>query len=138
MPLFARKKEAGAQAFVVALLNENCSALKERIEGPRLEGRVNLTLVVSVVPLDDGKPAVRKAFYATSKEFSASGVALMVDHPCGIEEAVLGFNRRGTMVWLRAKARHLYPMGGGFFQLGFRLLERIEPSDFPELAKISL
>lgn len=100
MPLFARKKESAVQAFLVSLLNENCSALRERLDGPRLEGRVNLTLVLMVVPIEHGKPATRRAFCATTKEFSTTGVALVVDQPYGIEEAILGFRRRGTTTWV--------------------------------------
>ena len=55
MPLFARKKESAVQAFVVSLLNQNCHALQERLDGPRLEGRVNLTMVVMVVPVEEKK-----------------------------------------------------------------------------------
>ena len=138
MPLFARKKDTAVQSFLVSLLNENCPALREQLDGPRLEGRVNLTLVLIVVPVEQGKPHPRKAFCATTKEFSSNGVALVVDRPYGIEEAMLGFRRRGSMTWLRAKARHLNPMGGGFFQLGLRLTERLETGDCPELTKLSI
>ena len=136
MPLFARKKESAVQAFLVSLLNENCHSLRERLDGPRLEGRVNLTLVLMVVPVEQGRPQPRRAFCATTKEFSTNGVALVVDRPYGIEEAVLGFRRRGATTWLRAKARHLNPLGGGFFQLGLRLTERLETGECPELAKL--
>jgi hypothetical protein len=138
MPLFARKKDTAVQSFLVSLLNENCPALRERLDGPRLEGRVNLTLALMVVPIEHGKPLPRRAFCATSKEFSTTGVALVVDRPYGIEEAMLGFRRRGAMTWLRAKARHLHPMGGGFFQLGLRLTERLETGDCPELTNLML
>jgi hypothetical protein len=138
MPLFTRKKESGVQSFLVSLLNENCRALRDQIEGPRLEGRVNLTLVLTIVPIEHGKPLPKRAFCATTKEFSTTGVALVVDRPHGIDEALLGFRRRGTMVWLRAKARHLHPLGGGFFQLGMRLTERLEASDCRELANLAL
>jgi hypothetical protein len=136
MPLFAKKKDTSVQAFVVAMLNQNCPALRDRLDGPRIEGRINLTKVVMVVPIEDGKLATARAFTATTKEFSSTGVAVVVDHPCGLDEAVLGFRWRGNFVWLRAKARHLHPMGGGFFQLGFRMTERVNLADYPELAKI--
>jgi len=136
MPLFARRKESAVQGFIVSLLNQNCHAIQERLDGPRLEGRVNLTLVVTVIPVEDGKLIYRRAFSSITKEFSTSGVALVVDQPCGLDEAVLGFRNRGSTAWIRAKARHLHPMGGGFYQLGFRLTERLEPSDHPELANL--
>lgn len=138
MPLFSRKKDTGVQSFIVSLLNENCPALRDRLDGPRVEGRVNLTLVLMVVPIEEGKPLPRRAFCATTKEFSSNGVALVVDRPYGIEEAMLGFRRRGSTIWLRAKARHLHPMGGGFFQLGLRLTERLQTGDCPELANLAL
>jgi hypothetical protein len=138
MPLFSRKKESGVQSFIVSLLNENCSALRERLDGPRVEGRVNLTIVLTVVPIEDGRPLTRRAFCATTKEFSSNGVAVVVDQPYGIEEAIIGFRRRGSTIWMRAKARHLNPMGGGFFQLGLRLTERLETDDCPELANLAL
>ena len=136
MPLFARKKESAVQAFVVSLLNQNCHALQERLEGPRLEGRVNLTMVVMVVPVEEKKPLIRRAFTAITKEFSSSGVAVVVDHPYGPDEALLGFRWRGSITWIRAKAKHLHPMGGGFFQVGFRMTERLHSADHPELAKL--
>jgi hypothetical protein len=136
MPLFARKEEMGVQAFVVALLNQNCRALQEKLDGPRLEGRVNLTTVVMVVPFEEKKPQIRRAFAALTKEFSTSGVAVVVDHPYGPDESLLGFRWRGEITWVRAKAKHLHPMGGGFFQIGFRLMTRLHASDYPELAKL--
>ena len=91
-----------------------------------------------VVPVEDGRPLLDQAFCATTKEFSSSGVALVLDRPRGLDEALLGFRQRGSTVWLRAKARHLQPMGGGFFQLGCRLTERVQPDDCPELADLVL
>lgn len=136
MPLFTRRKDYAVQTFVVALLNQNCPALRDQLDGPRVEGRVNLTKVVMVVPVEDKKLVVRQAFTAVTKEFSSSGVAVAVDHPCGLDEAVLGFRWRGNITWIRAKAKHLHPMGGGFFHLGFRMTERLNAADHPELTKL--
>ncbi|MGA2254087.1 MAG: hypothetical protein ABSG53_05440 [Thermoguttaceae bacterium] len=136
MALFARKEEKGVQAFVVSLLNQNCHALRDKLDGPRLEGRVNLTTVVMVVPVEEKEPQIRQVFTAITKEFSSSGVAVVVDHPCGPDEALLGFRWRGNITWIRAKAKHLHPMGGGFFQLGFRMTQRLHSADYPELAKL--
>lgn len=138
MRLFANNKRFAVQGFVVKLLNVNCSAVLAQREGPRLEGRVNLTLVVMVVPLKDGKPDLRHAFSAVSKEFSSSGVAIVLDQPLGLDEVMLGFRWRGGVTWLRAKAKHLNPMGGGFFQLGFRMTEKLAIGDYPELETITL
>ena len=137
MLLFARKKESTVQTFIVSLLNNNCPALRQQADGPRIEGRVNLTMVLMVVPVEERKPLPRRAFAAVSKEFSSSGVAVVVDRPAGLDEAFLGFRWRGDIVWVRAKAKHLHPMGAGFYQLGFRLTEMLSISDYPELAKLA-
>jgi hypothetical protein len=136
MALFTRKKDSGVNSFVIALLNQNCPALRDQFEGPRVEGRVNLTKVVMVVPILGDKFIIRQAFTATTKEFSSAGVAVVVDHPYGPDEAVLGFHWKGSIVWMRGRAKHVHPMGGGFFQVGFRLTERLEMSDHPDLARI--
>ena len=136
MRLFSPNKDHSVQSFVLRLLNTYCPELQSRLEGPRLEGRVNLTLVLMVVPAEGKKPMVRRAFAAVSKEFSSRGVALVLDAPRGLDEAFLGFRRRGGVCWLRAKAKHLNPMGGGFYQLGFRLVEQVPATDYPELDKL--
>lgn len=96
MPLFTRRKDSAVQNFVVSLLNNHCPALREQADGPRLEGRVNLTMVVVVVPVECKKPLICRAFAATSKEFSSSGVALVVDSPVGVDEVFLGFRWQGA------------------------------------------
>ena len=136
MPLFARNKNLAIEGFILKLLNTNCHDLQCRIEGPRLEHRVNLTLVVLVVPVQDGQPRLRGAFVAVTKEFSSKGVALVLAEPCGLDEVFLGFRWRGSVTWLRARAKHLNPMGGGFFQLGLRLTEKLCSGDYPELAEV--
>jgi hypothetical protein len=133
---FIRKKESAVHAFIVALLNQNCQALLDILDGPRLEKRVNFTMVLMVVPLAEKKPLLRQAFAATTKEFSSCGVAVVLDRPRDLEEAFLGFRWRGGVVWIRAKAKHLHPMGGGFYQMGFRMTERLLPADHPELEKL--
>jgi len=136
MPLFTRKKDTAVRAFVIALLNQNCPALRDRLDGPRLEGRVSLTKPVMVVPIEGEKIMTRRAFAALTKEFSNSGVAVFVDHPFGPDDVVLGFRLGASIGWILAKAKHMHAIGGGFFQLGFRLIERLHLSDHPQLEKI--
>ncbi|MGA2068905.1 MAG: hypothetical protein ABSG86_28380 [Thermoguttaceae bacterium] len=136
MRLFTGDRDRAVQSFVLKLLNNNCPDLRDRLDGPRLEGRVNLTLVALVVPSEDKKPLVRQAFTAVTKEFSSRGVALALDEALGLNEAFLGFSYGGGVQWLRAKAKQLSPMGGGFYQLGFRLVEQLAAGDYPELAKL--
>jgi hypothetical protein len=137
MTLFAKNKERAVQGFVLKLVNNNCPELRALAEGPRGDGRVNLVIVAMVIPLERGKPMTRKAFTAVTKEFSCTGVALVVDRPRELDEVFLGFRIDGEMRFIRAKAKHLSPLGGGFFQLGFHMLEVLVVTDYPQLGPLS-
>ncbi|MGW8256317.1 MAG: hypothetical protein ACWGMZ_02405, partial [Thermoguttaceae bacterium] len=68
MSLFTRKKEIAVHNFVLKLINNNCSELKALLEGPRRDRRVNLTVVVLVAPLLNGKLQLHETFYTVTKE----------------------------------------------------------------------
>jgi hypothetical protein len=133
MPLFRKNKDVGVQSFILKLVNNNCPDLKALAEGPRVASRVDLVMVVRVVPLEDNRPQVRSAFTTVTKEFSNTGVAIVLDQPRGLDQAILGFRLEGNMTFIRAQGKHLDPMGGGYFQLGFRLLDIVSVNDYPEL-----
>ena len=136
MPLFTQDKKMGVQSFVLKVVNNNCPELRALIEGPRLDRRVNLTVVVLVVPLDGERPLVDRAFSAVTREFSGTGVGLVLDEPKALDEVILGFRWEGEMTFVRAASIHLHPMGGGFFQVGFRLEEMIHVADYPEFRSL--
>ena len=56
----------------------------------------------------------------------------------GADEVIVGFRWERTMKFVLAQARHLNPMGGGFWQLGLRLKEVVDPEDYPELEGVRL
>ena len=123
MRLLSRDKERAVERLILKIINNHCSEVGALIEGPRLEGRVSLVVIVLVVPLEQGKPAVRQAFAAVTKEFSTSGVSLVLPEPLGLDEVVLGLRWENEMKWVRTTAKHLSPLGAGFYQLGFRLTD---------------
>ncbi len=137
MPIFSRKREQEVQSFVLKVVNNNCEELEHLADGPRLEGRVRLCVVVLVVPVENGKPAVEQTFAAVTKEFSTSGLSLVVDSARAPEEAIVAFRWEREMRYVRAEARHLNPMGAGFYQLGLQLVRMVRPSDFPELESVT-
>lgn len=138
MPLFSRNKKRAVQSLVLKLVNNNSPELAALIEGPRLEDRVNLTVVALVVPVEGGKPLAKRAFTAVTKEFSTAGVALVLEGPKPLDEVILGFRWECEMTFVRATARHLNPIGGGFYQLGFQMTELVHPGDYPDLKGLSL
>jgi hypothetical protein len=137
MPLFTKNKRVCVQGFILKVVNNNCPELKALIEGPRLDRRVNLTIVVLVIPIERGELCVDRAFTAVTKEFSNNGVAVVLSEPRGLDEVLLGFRWEGEMTFMRAKAKHLNPMGGGFYQIGFHMTDMACAGDYPELQSVS-
>ena len=77
-----------------------------------------------------------QAFTAVTKEFSSSGVGLVLDQPIRLDLAVLGFRLEGQMEFVAARAKHLEPMGGGFYHVGFQLTEIVSSADYAELKSL--
>jgi hypothetical protein len=138
MSLFRKNRDLGVQSFILKLVNNNCGDLKAMAEGPRTNSRVDLMLVVMIVPVEDGQPQVGRAFAAVTKEFSNTGVAVVFKEPHALDKAILGFRFQEEMTFLRAEAKHLNPMGGGFYQLGFRLIDVVQADECPELKAVKL
>lgn len=136
MLLFWPNKEHEVQSFVLKLVNNHCPEMGSLREGPRAETRGNLTLVVLVVPMEKGRPQPDQAFTAVTKEFGTSGVGLVLDSPRPLNDLVLGIRFQGEVKFVRAEAKHLTPMGAGFYQLGLKLKEMLHVGDYPELKKV--
>jgi hypothetical protein len=138
MAMFSENKQKRVQRVVLKLVNNHCPELKASMDGPRLDNRVNLMVVVMVVPLENGKLQLDRAFTAITKEFSNTGVAVVLDQAQAFDEVVLGFRFDGEMTFVRSKAKHINPMGGGFYQLGFQMKEVVSTGDYPALDTLSL
>jgi hypothetical protein len=136
--LFTQNKRNRVQSVILKLVNTHCSRQQAFPDGPRLDRRVNLTLVTAVIPLEKTWLCFDRAFTAVTKEFSNSGVAIVVNESMDFVEAILGFRLEGQMLFLRAIARHQNSMGGGFHQMGFRLTEVVESGQYPELQQVDL
>lgn len=126
------------QSFMLKVINNSCPDLKSLWEGPRLESRVNLTVVALLIPMVDDQPAVEKRFAAVTKEFTTSGLSVVLTSPRDLDQVVVGLRWEDEMRFIRAQAKHLTPMGAGFYQIGLELREMIHVSDCPVLERISL
>lgn len=137
MPFLARRKEQEVQSFIIKVVNNNCSELEALIDGPRLEGRVRLSIVVLIIPMEGGQPAVHRTFAAVSKEFSSTGISLILEGAQAPDDMIVGFRWEGAMTFVRAEARHLSPMGAGFYQLGLQLIRVVRPAEYPALERLT-
>lgn len=138
MPLFTKDRKREVQSFLLKVVNNNCRELQSLMDGPRMESRVPMVRVVLVVPLAGDRPAMAQAFTAITKELSTTGMALVLTEPRALDEVIVGVRWEGDMTYLRAKARHLNPIGGGFYQLGLHVTSVVHPSDYPQLDTVDV
>ncbi len=138
MPLFCRKKTIDVQSFILKIINNDCADLKATVEGPRTESRARVCVVVLIVPVENGEPLLDETFAGVTKELSSTGLALMLHEPKTPDDLIVGFRCENKLHFIHGKARHLNPMGGGFYQLGIELTEMVETGDYPSLASLSL
>jgi hypothetical protein len=136
--LFAKRSDREVQSFLLKVVNNNCQELRALMDGPRAENRVPLVGVVLVIPLVANEPALGQAFTAITKELSTVGMSLILSEPRGLDEVIVGVRWEGDMTYLHAKAKHLNPIGGGFFQLGLQVTGIAHRGDFPQLETVGI
>jgi hypothetical protein len=135
--LFSRGRQRDVQSFILNLINNHCPGLQLKGEELREESRINLTVVVLVVPVKDGRAQVDQCLVTVSKEFSNTGLSIVLSELLPLDDVILGFRREGSTTFIRAKAKHVSPMGAGFFQLGLKLLEVVPAGEYPELETLA-
>lgn len=133
----SRRREQEVQGFVSKLVNNHCPELQALIEGPRKDIRLPLTVIVLVTPLEGRRLRMEKTFAAPTKEFSSTGVSLVLPEPRAVDEVILAFRNEFDMKYIRAQSRHLDPMGAGYYQLGLQMTEVVVAGDYPGLASLS-
>jgi hypothetical protein len=137
MGLFSsRHKENETQSFLFKLVNNYSMGLRAALDDPRFESRVAMTIVVLLIPVENGQPMLRKSFAVTTKDISTKGCSVVLAEPIPVDEVIVAMRWEGSMRFLRAQAVHLAPMGAGFFQAGFEFSETIHPSDYPVLNSV--
>jgi len=137
MAFFVQKRIPEIQSFMLKFVNNHTNVLESVALHKRRETRARLNVVVVVVPYENGKVLVDEGFTAVSKEFSTSGMSLILPEPRGFDQVVIGLKFLGEMRFLLARAVHLTPMGGGFYQLGLQFMEMLHPADLPELQNVT-
>jgi hypothetical protein len=138
MLLFSRNKTAGVQTFLLKLVNNHCPDLGALFDNRRDETRAPVCVVTLVVPFEDGKPNVAKHFPTVTKEFSTTGVSIVLDQPQGLEEVILAFRWENEMTFVKGTAKHLNPMGAGFYHLGIQLSTIVRADEYPDLENLHI
>ena len=135
---FSRRKVQAAKNRMFELVNELCSGKLTKSDGRRIDSRIRQVVVGLIVPIENRQLQTDRAVAALTKDFSSGGVAMVINQPRGPEQAILGFRMGGAMTFFRAENRHMEPIGGGFYQIGFQLFEIVSLRDYPELKSLSL
>lgn len=138
MLLFSRDKSVDVQTFLLRLVNNHCPDLGPLFENRREETRAPVCIVTLVVPLEKGHLQVDDLFPTVTKEFSTSGVSIVLDQPRGLDEVVLAFRPEQEMAFVAGKAKHLNPMGAGFYHLGIQLKRMVRLDEYPGLENLYL
>lgn len=136
MLLFSRNKQIGVQTFLLRLVNNHCPELGPLFDNRRDETRVPVCVATLVVPLKDGKPSLSEHFPTVTKEFSTTGVSIVLNEPRGLDDVILAFRWESEMTFIKGKARHLNPMGAGFYHLGIQLSTVVRADEYPELGTL--
>jgi hypothetical protein len=137
LSFFTENKERAVHSEILNLVNNNCPSLQAMADGPRKEQRVNLTIPVMLVPIQGGQLVPLETLTVVTREFSCGGLSVVVDHPSVPKEAVVIFRAGSKVSFIRAELKHIDPMGAGFYQCGFQLLEVLVNSDWPTLQDLS-
>lgn len=137
MLLFKRDQSRAVRSLVLNLVNTHCAESSRFRQDPRLESRVNLSIVVKVVPIENDQPCLGETFTTVTKDFVSTGVSVVLNERHSLDEVILAFHKKSEPMFVRAKARHLSEMGGGFYQLGLKLTEVVLAADYPQLRTLA-
>ena len=129
----ARKRNK-AQRFLARIINNECSLMDRMREGPRNEPRINLAIVVIVVPLKDGNLRIEDAFVTVTREVSTSGLCLVLQEKYEGDELIVGIQTDEETKFILTEVRHQEPLAAGLFQIGVVVAEAARERDFPELS----
>jgi hypothetical protein len=102
----------------------------------RADSRVMRAMPVILAPWEDDRPKIDEHTIALTKDLSSLGLAVVLPQPFRAEEVVIGLLIEDQPFYVRAWVRHNVPLGGGFWQLGLELAQRVTPGDYPALMLI--
>jgi hypothetical protein len=138
LDLFIRrpKKEEEARAFLVRFLNNRYLRQKVAVAEKRRETRSNLVIGVWIIPLIEGSPVLNHAFPTVTKDFTTSGLGIVVDTQLTGEELLVVIPVKTNESVLRCKVLNSSSIGAGFRVLGLQVVGLIDESQHPDLEEL--
>ncbi len=146
--VLARKKERQRDAKV--LLNQIARMTDSELTPVQEESRQHIrksrVFPVLLTPWETGDPAVADSVYGLTKDVSDRGLALVLQSPYRIEQALIGLvipspddpDSCCKLHFVLGTVRQNVPLGGGYWQLGIELDELLQMDDHPSLEQLVL
>ena len=128
-----RSRQVDVHKLIRRLIDSSSPNLPPVKGNSRWEDRSNRTLPVLLIPMDDQRPQTAEAAPAITKNLSSQGLALVLHQPFWAEGVLIGFWHDGEPEFVRGEIRQNAPLGGGFWQLGIELTERVTSAELPEI-----
>ena len=126
LSIFSRKQRVECYPFVRKICDLTAPNMPSVEEG-RCERRYNRSLPVILCPWKDEELFTDKCVMAITKDISDQGLSLILTHPLGADQMIIAFWLRAAELeepWcFRVRQRSEWPLGGGFWQIGFELRE---------------
>ncbi len=129
-----RQKEA--QGYLAKIVNNHCPTLEAYARGERDDQRLNLTIAAFVVPVRGSIVDVAAVSATVTKEFSTTGMSIILDNALDAQEAIVVIQWDGTTTHFRGEIKHQSPIGAGLWQCGLHVDEIVAPGEYPELATL--
>jgi len=132
------KEEEEARTFLFRFLNDRCFHHEVAVEENRRENRSSLVMGVWIIPLIDGSPVLSRAYPSVTKDFTTSGLSIVVDTPPSCKEVLIALPVKVDTALLHCKVLDSRPIGAGFLVAGLRVLGLVPGSQYPDLSKLAL
>ncbi len=119
------------------LIDSSCPTRPPMSGDSRWEDRSNRTIPVLLAPIVGDELQFDEIAIALTKNLSGQGLALVLHQPFWAEGVVIGFWHNGEPEFVRGEIRQNAPLGGGFWQLGIELTERVTRAEMRELDRLA-
>lgn len=123
-----RKKQVDVHQLLRRAMNATSPNRPPTQGDARWEDRSNRTIPVLLVPYTEGHPCAAEHTIALTKDLSSQGVAIVLPQPFRAEQVVIGFWLDARPEFVLGRIRQNVPLGGGYWQLGVELTERMGPT----------
>lgn len=132
LQLTKRKCQQEVESFLRKVVD------KERESDRRTDDRIEISMVVAIVPLDaQGQPLIDQTFATFTKNISADGISLVTNKRIEESRLLVGFAGK-SVSFVLAEVLHRERLPLGCEKLGLRMTEMVNVADYPGLERLQM